>query len=62
MSRAPPLGESDMTKKAAKTLRVSQRERFIQMAHELGTDEDEETFKEKLTKIAKEKSKKLIEK
>ena len=36
---------------------MSQSDRFKQMAHELGCDEDEEAFKEKLKRVIRHKPK-----
>jgi hypothetical protein len=38
--------------KTSKTKKPSQRERFIQAAHEVGADEKEETFDRVLKKVA----------
>ena len=50
MPRNPPTNSSNGANPA-------QRDRFIEMARELGSDEDEAAFKEKLAVIARHKPK-----
>lgn len=49
MKKSHPSAQPDNAK--------TQRERFIEAAHELGVDESETAFKERLVKIARQEEK-----